>query len=85
MVRHRAVGSVAQPPIAQTRLGLIGTRVRIAGREEPIQHQALHLVARQGGGPCSGHQAGTASRQRHGEALLRRTLVRERLLFQVTA
>ena len=83
MVRHRAVGRVGKSPIAQTCLGSIGPRARIAQRKEAIQHQPLDLVARQGCRLCSSHQAGPPAWQRHGEPLIRRGDARKRLLFQI--
>ena len=83
MVRHRAVGRVGKPPIAQTCLGSIGPRARIAHRKESIQHQPLDLVAPQGCRLCSGNQAGPPARQRHSEPLIPRSDARKGLLFQI--
>ena len=83
MARHRAVGRVGKPPLAQTCLGSIGPCARIALRKEAIQHQPLDLVARQGCGLCSGDQAGPPARQRHREPLVRRSDARKGLLLQI--
>ena len=83
VARHRTVGSVGKSPIAQTRLGSIGPRARVAGRKEAIQHQPHDLVARQCYGLCSGHKASPPARERHRELLVCRSDARKGLLLQI--
>ena len=85
MARHRAVGGVGKPPIAQTRLGSMGPRPRVAGRKEAVQHQPHDLVARQCCSLCSGHQASSPARERHRELLVRQNGARKGLLLQMAA
>ena len=85
MVRHRAVGRVRKSPVAQPRLGAVGTSARVTGRKEPVQHQPLDLITPHRRRLRARHQAGTPVRQRHAEPFLRRTGLRKNLLLQVTA
>ena len=83
MPRDRAVGRVRKAPVAQTRLGAIGPRARIADREKAIERQSLNLVARDRRRLRTGQEARPPARQRDDVMVLSRAETGERALLQI--